>query len=143
MLPERVFDSTDGISIFRRTTSFVIFSSSPALIISRVTFDPAGQRIFFTASESSRPFNSTLFAFVIISPDRISASFAGEPARILSTKTPKSLSKITAPIPSKSPLRASLNFSVSSGVKYSVCLSFKDCVSPLIIPYTRSFSDTD
>lgn len=129
-----IFASREGISILRRVTSFFIASRSHGRTISKTTFDPAGQRIFRTASLTVIFLSSTPFAFVMISPASIPASLAGDPAMILSTDTPKSFFTTTAQIPSKFPLRASLNFFVSSWSKNSLCLSHKDSTNPRIIP---------
>jgi hypothetical protein len=132
------FESTEGILIFFLITSFFIISFSPGLIISSETMVHAGHLILFTASNRLRFFNSMSFALIIISPDKIQASLAGAQAINLSTITQKSLFWITAQIHSKSQLRVSLNFFVSSRLKYSECLSPRDVTNHLIIQEIKS-----
>lgn len=133
---------TDGTVIFLRVTSLMIADGSPVRYISNSTTVPAGHRICSIASLKLS--HSSLFpqALAMMSPERTPASFAGEPARICFTTTPNSLSSTTAPIPSKSPEMASLNFFVSSKSKYSLCRSPKAQTIPEIIPETRSLLET-
>jgi len=117
----------------------IIISFSQTLTISNFTLVQAGHLILFTASFTDKFFNSILLAFIIISPFINHASFAGDQAINLSILTQKSFFSITAHIHSKSQLRTSLNFFVSSILKNSLCLSFKESTTHFIIQLINSF----
>jgi hypothetical protein len=137
----KTLESTEGIFIFLLTTSFTIISFSQALNISNFTFVHAGHLILVTASFTVIFLRSIQLDLIIISQDNNHASLAGEPAIILSIETQKSFFSITAHIHSKSQLRVSLNFLVSSILKNSECLSLRDSTNHFIIQYTISFSE--
>lgn len=142
IFPSITLLSTDGIITFCRVTIFSNGCISPERRSVRVTLVLAGPRITWTASFTVKSEISLPLTFVITSPLKRPNSFAGDPAMILSIFTPRSCLSITAQIPSKSPLSASLNFFVSSKSKYSLCLSFKASIMPFIAPMERSFLET-